>query len=88
MYVLDRVENIVGKEENAGYQHFLLFSQCFQKPSCPRLLKIGIMWERVKSWNLSENLNKKFHFTIDSDTVSVNTVNGVDSRSDCRVSVV
>ena len=21
----DRVENIVGKEENAGYQHFLLF---------------------------------------------------------------
>ena len=26
-----RVENIVGKGENAGYQHFLLFSQCFQK---------------------------------------------------------
>ena len=22
-------ENIVGKEENAGYQHFLLFPQCF-----------------------------------------------------------
>ena len=22
-------ENIVGKGENAGYQHFLLFSQCF-----------------------------------------------------------
>ena len=21
-------ENIVGKEENAGYQHFLLFPQC------------------------------------------------------------
>ena len=29
----DRVENIVGKGENAGYQHFLLFPQCFQKPS-------------------------------------------------------
>ena len=28
----DRVENIVGKGENAGYQHFLLFSQCFFKP--------------------------------------------------------
>ena len=28
-------ENIVGKEENAGYQHFLLFLQCFQKPSFP-----------------------------------------------------
>ena len=22
-------KNIVGKEENAGYQHFLLFPQCF-----------------------------------------------------------
>ena len=30
--VLDRVENIVGTGENAGYQHFLLFLQCFQKP--------------------------------------------------------
>ena len=28
----DREENIVGKEENAGYQHFLPFPQCFQKP--------------------------------------------------------
>ena len=25
------IENIVGKEENAGYLHFLLFPQCFQK---------------------------------------------------------
>ena len=31
-FVLGRVENIVGKGENAGYQHFLLFPQCFQKP--------------------------------------------------------
>ena len=29
--VFHRMENIVGKEENAGYQHFLLFPQCFQK---------------------------------------------------------
>ena len=28
-----RIENIVGKGENAGYQHFLLFPQCFQKAS-------------------------------------------------------
>ena len=27
----DQVENIVGKGENAGYQHFLLFPRCFQK---------------------------------------------------------
>ena len=28
-FVLGREENIVGKGENPGYQHFLLFSQCF-----------------------------------------------------------
>ena len=33
-----RVENIVGKGENAGYQHFLLFPQCFQKSSVFGLL--------------------------------------------------
>ena len=26
-----RAENIVGKGENAGYQHFLIFPQCFQR---------------------------------------------------------
>ena len=30
-FVFDRVEGIVGKGENAGYRHFLLFQQCFQK---------------------------------------------------------
>ena len=34
-FVFERVENIVGKGENAGYQHFLLFLQCFQKASYP-----------------------------------------------------
>ena len=29
--LFDRVENTVGKEENAGYQHFLLFPQCFSR---------------------------------------------------------
>ena len=28
-----RRENIVGKRENVGYKHFLLFLQCFQKAS-------------------------------------------------------
>ena len=28
---IQRVEHIVGKGENAGNQHFLLFPQCFQK---------------------------------------------------------
>ena len=30
--LFDRVENTVGKGENAGYQHFLLFPQCFKSP--------------------------------------------------------
>ena len=41
---LERVENIVGKRENAGYLHFLLFPQCFQKPSVSGLLKVRIVW--------------------------------------------
>ena len=28
-FALGRAEKIVGKGENAGYQHFLLFPQCF-----------------------------------------------------------
>ena len=31
VFICDMVENIVGKGENAGYQHFLLFPQYFQK---------------------------------------------------------
>ena len=30
-FVFDTIENIVGKGENAGHQHLLLFPQCFQK---------------------------------------------------------
>ena len=35
IFVFDRDENIVEKGENAGYQHFLLFPQSFQKASSP-----------------------------------------------------
>ena len=40
---LGQVENIVGRGENAGYQHFLLFPQCFQKASFQGSLKVGIV---------------------------------------------
>ena len=30
-FFFDRIENIVGKGENADYQYFLLFPQCFSK---------------------------------------------------------
>ena len=47
IFILDRVENTVGKGENAGYQYFLLFPQCFQKTFYLGSLKIRIVWYRV-----------------------------------------
>ena len=44
IFFCDRVENTVGKEENAGYQHFLMFPQCFSKPSFSWSLKVEIVW--------------------------------------------
>ena len=44
VFVLDRVENIVGKGENAGYQLFSFSHKVFLK----RSLKVGIVRQRVK----------------------------------------
>ena len=41
--LLDSVENTLGKGENAGYQHFLLFLQRFPKPSFFGSLQVGIV---------------------------------------------
>ena len=45
--VSDRQENIVGNGENAGYQHFLLFPQCFEKPYLVGPPKPGFVWDGV-----------------------------------------
>ena len=42
--VFERAENMVGKGENAGYQHFLLLPQYFQKPSHSGSLEVRIVW--------------------------------------------
>ena len=42
-FAFGRLENFVGKGENAGYQHFLLFTQCFQKGTFSGSLKVGIV---------------------------------------------
>ena len=42
-FALGMVENIEGKRENAGYQYFLLFPQCFQKSPFLGSLKVGIV---------------------------------------------
>ena len=50
---LGRVENIVGRGENAGYQHFLLFPQCFQKTFLMHRLKWVNSLEKIlnhSSW--------------------------------------
>ena len=41
---MERVENIVGKGENAGYQHFLHFPQCFQTAPYTGSLRVVILW--------------------------------------------
>ena len=63
-FVSGRVENIVGKGENVGYQYFLLFQQSFQKASFPGLLKVGIVWKRVmNTFGKGENSSNQ-HFLL------------------------
>ena len=54
---MGRVENIVGKGENAGYQHFLLFPQCFQKvKSLDCVIKSQLGGKRINSTQRPLNL--------------------------------
>ena len=46
------VENIVEKRENAGYQHFLLFPQCFQKPFFSKVVKVRDCIVKCSGWSL------------------------------------
>ena len=45
--VFDKIVYVLGKGENAGYKHFLLFLQCFQKVSFLGLLKVGLCGEKL-----------------------------------------
>ena len=42
-FVLGSAQSIMGKGENAGYQHFLLFPQCFQKLAFSGSLKVWVV---------------------------------------------
>ena len=48
-FALGRVENIVGKGENADYLHFLLFPQFFERASFLWSLKVRIVLEGVEA---------------------------------------
>ena len=63
------MENILGKGENAGYQHFLLIPKCFQKPPFSGLLKVGIVWQRAEKIvkDFVRGLNSKSSENISSD---------------------
>ena len=43
-FELGRLEDILGKGEIAGNQHFLLFPPCFQKLYISGSLNVGIVW--------------------------------------------
>ena len=49
--VFDRIENIVGKGENAGSKHFLLFPQCFQKTFSP-IVQLELLVLSGSFWNV------------------------------------
>ena len=53
IFVFYWIENIVGKGENAVNQHFLFFSQSFQKASSPEFLT-RVVKTRVKGAEASE----------------------------------
>ena len=57
-FVFEKIENIVEKGENAGPQHFLLFQQCFQKPSLSGLIKVWIMWLIVDIYFCTQELSQ------------------------------
>ena len=64
--VCDRVEYIVGKGENVDYQHFHLFTQCFQNLFFSRDIKT---WDCVVK-SLSHNPPKKYmnHASLPNDS--------------------
>ena len=47
-FVFHMVENIVGKGENVGNQHFLLFPQCFQTTFSSEASKVTSMCSEIK----------------------------------------
>ena len=57
-------ENILGKGENAGYQHFLLFTNCLQKFSSSGSLKVGILdLSKLKAFADNKiNMTQKIYF--------------------------
>ena len=74
-FLLNRVENIVRKGDNAGYQHFLLYPQCFQIVPFPRFSKIRDCFANAHSYYL--NCPTKFKALLKLEKVDRTTSNHV-----------
>ena len=59
-FVLEREENILGREENAGYHHFIFFKTCFQRLSFTRSLS-GLCGEELKQGRPVKTHTVKFY---------------------------
>ena len=59
-FFLGLAENIVRKREDAGYQHFLLFPQCFQKVSFSGSLKSGLCGKELNKRSINSFPNDKY----------------------------
>ena len=55
-FVCESVENLVGKGENAGHQHFLLFPQDFQRAVFRGLVKLTFV-KAAKNFKLARIQN-------------------------------
>ena len=84
-FVEGRIENIVGKGENAGFQHFLLFQQCFQKAIFSGSLKVGILWNRVKGnkFKVTIFLND-FFWTFQNQDFSTRSLKMSEESPSCK----
>ena len=64
-FVSERSENILGKGENAGYQHFLLFPKCFQLPSSMGSLTVGFCGKKLRESRHTQSVRDEFNPLLD-----------------------
>ena len=67
IFVFGRMESNMGKGENAGYRHFLLFAQCFQKLSFSWLLEVRIVCKELKVFT---TILANLLYLFDTDRIS------------------
>ena len=56
IFVLGRVQNIVGKGENAGFHHFLLLPQCFKRLLFQSCSKSGLCGKWLKHLTINHSI--------------------------------